>query len=183
MQYLGTVECDRSEKSRWIGQNHFAAQLERHLPPSSHHNGSFQGLTNSQATMPQMLRTGMFPSFAQRRSASKMPRPGPITTYPLFAYQMSEPSTPYTSMSSSCSPQAWSFNSSPGVIGQERELMREGGPLLSTATYGSRGDRRGSALASDFGGQHHNVVNTERIRRGLDVRTTVCIVLSSSDVV
>ena len=104
-----------------------------------------------------------------------MPRPGPITTYAPFAYRMSEPDAPFTPMSSSYSPQSWSLNSSPGVIGQEREFLREGGPILPSVTYGARRDRRGLLPTSEFGGQHHNVVNTERIRRGLDVRTTVSI--------
>ena len=172
MQYLGTMECDRSERSRWITQNNVTAQLERHTPLTHHHYGSFQGSLNTAASMPSMLRAGPLPSFAQHRSGSKMPRPGPINTYPHSVYRMSGPPTPYTPMSSSYSPRGWSHQSSPGVIGQERDFLREGGPLMPNSAYGLRGEGRSPGGVGELA-VHHNVVSTERIRQGLDVRTTV----------
>lgn len=150
------------------------------MPQSLHHNGSFQGPLDAQPIVPQMLRSGSFPSFAQHRSGSTMPRPVPINTYAPSVHRISEPSTPYTSLSGSYSPQTWSFDSSPGVIGQERDLMLDGRSCPSKAMFRTRGDRREPGPASDFGGQYHNVVNTERIRRGLDVRTTVSLALAKS---
>ena len=171
------MECDRSERSRWITQNNVTAQLERHTILPHHHYGSFQGSSNVSST-PSMLRGGPLPSFAQHRSGRNMPRPGPINTYPHNVYRMSEPPTPYTPMSSSYSPRAWSHQSSPGVIGQERDFLREGGPILPNTAYGLRGDGRSPNGMADSS-VHHNVVSTERIRQGLDVRTTVCYMNST----
>ena len=170
---MGIVECDRSEESRRMTQNHTAAQLEGHLPVSSQYSGSFQRPSQPQPPIQQILGPTPISSFSQHRRGSKMRRPTPITTFAPFAYQISEPTTPFTSMSSSFSPQSWSQHSSPGIIGQEREYMREGGPLLPRVAYGARNGHQPSVQLSGVTGVHHNIVNTERVRRGLDVRTTV----------
>ena len=79
----------------------------------------------------------------------------------------------------------------PGAIGQER-----GTPIMSPYTPGAIGQDRGNSIMSpysgiypyqqrtpgkligrsphDYSSGHHNVVDVERIRQGLDVRTTVC---------
>ena len=70
-----------------------------------------------------------------------------------------------TPMSSSYSTRGWSHQSSPGVIGQERDFLREGGPLLPNTAYGLRGEGHSPRGMTD-NSVHHNVVSTERIRQG-----------------
>ena len=62
----------------------------------------------------------------------------------------------------------------PGAIGQEREMAPP--PQVRSGPYPQQ--HRGSSRMvgrqnSDYTSGHHNVVDVERIRRGLDVRTTV----------
>lgn len=59
---------------------------------------------------------------------------------------------------------------SPGAIGQER-----GTPLSSNPRPGYYNPQRANAKASgrDYASGHHNVVDVDRIRQGIDVRTTV----------
>lgn len=62
----------------------------------------------------------------------------------------------------------------PGAIGQERGQTYQ--PQFRNGTYSPqrRGPLKfGGRHAHDFASGHHNVVDVERIRRGLDVRTTV----------
>ena len=62
----------------------------------------------------------------------------------------------------------------PGAIGQERGQVFL--PHFSNSTYSPqrRGPTKfGGRHTQDFASGHHNVVDVERIRRGLDVRTTV----------
>jgi hypothetical protein len=63
-----------------------------------------------------------------------------------------------------------------GVIGQERGLLRQSNDYLQGRYSGpSRGthNRVVARHDQDYTAGHHNVVDIERIRRGLDVRTTV----------
>lgn len=59
---------------------------------------------------------------------------------------------------------------SPGAIGQER-----GTPLPSNVRHSIYIPQRGHAKVSgrDYASGHHNVVDVDRIRQGIDVRTTV----------
>lgn len=68
----------------------------------------------------------------------------------------------------------------PGAIGQERGQTYQ--PQLRNGAYSPqrRGPPRfGGRHTHDFASGHHNVVDVERIRRGLDVRTTVSLPSSS----
>ena len=62
----------------------------------------------------------------------------------------------------------------PGAIGQERGQVYQ--PQLKNGGFSSHRHgplKFGSRQPHDFASGHHNVVDVERIRRGLDVRTTV----------
>ena len=62
----------------------------------------------------------------------------------------------------------------PGAIGQERGQTHQ--PQFRIGAYSPQrrgAPRFGGRHTHDFASGHHNVVDVERIRRGLDVRTTV----------
>ncbi len=64
----------------------------------------------------------------------------------------------------------------PGAIGQERGQIYQ--PQFRNGAYSPqrRGPPKfGGRHTHDFASGHHNVVDVERIRRGLDVRTTVSL--------
>jgi len=68
----------------------------------------------------------------------------------------------------------------PGAIGQERGQTYQAQFRNGAYSPQRRGPPRfGGRHTHDFASGHHNVVDVERIRRGLDVRTTVGLVSSS----
>lgn len=70
----------------------------------------------------------------------------------------------------------------PGAIGQERGQVYQPHHKNNSYSPQRRGQSRfGNRHNHDFTSGHHNVVDVERIRRGLDVRTTVSL-LASFDV-
>ena len=64
----------------------------------------------------------------------------------------------------------WGYR--PGVVGQERFARARSSPVVSQQHYSPKSNNR---MGPEYTSGHHNVVDVERIRQGLDVRTTVCI--------
>ncbi|KAI9761197.1 MAG: hypothetical protein M1840_001997 [Geoglossum simile] len=65
-----------------------------------------------------------------------------------------------------------------GVIGQERGLLRQSSDYLPGRYSGQNRGTHNRVVArhdQDYTAGHHNVVDIERIRRGLDVRTTIML--------
>ncbi|KAH0538723.1 hypothetical protein FGG08_004675 [Glutinoglossum americanum] len=65
-----------------------------------------------------------------------------------------------------------------GVIGQERGLLRQSSDYLPSRYSGQNRGTHNRVVArhdQDYTAGHHNVVDIERIRRGLDVRTTAML--------
>lgn len=114
-------------------------------------------------------------------------------------YYMVSPIGPYSSSYSDTEPQRARYSSSPfneypghgihmtpwasiapGMVGQARDLSSShrarNGPLLQQQQVLSRPSAR---QHNDYASGHHNVVDVERIRQGLDVRTTVRCTKSS----
>jgi hypothetical protein len=63
-----------------------------------------------------------------------------------------------------------------GTIGQERAQIRQPGfPLTPISPNRRPAMRMGGRQEPDFNSGHHNVVDVDRIRHGLDVRTTIML--------
>lgn len=68
----------------------------------------------------------------------------------------------------------------PGAIGQERGQLRHSRSHYGQQISGGHITSRAGRSEQDYASGHHNVVDIERIRRGLDVRTTVSSKKSTS---
>ena len=139
------------------GHDYLAPPLVSPLftPPAANRSfGYHRELNSQQVPSPLVLQK---PNYNGPESAETSPWSPFFSSYGEYSLQ-SPLWTPYT----------------PGAIGQER-----GTPVMSpfSGVYPYQQRTPGIVIGRsphDYSSGHHNVVDVERIRQGLDVRTTVC---------
>ena len=126
-------------------------------------------------------------SLTDRKEAGGHHIPSPLISVNTMSQGYSTPASLYSpTWGSACNHYgAYSLNSplwspySPGTIGQER-----GSPSMPIdqrnfqQSQSRISSRSGLRQQPDFATGHHNIVDVDRIRAGLDVRTTVCALMA-----